>query len=125
MKQLITALIISCSLTGLSQQTFYTKGYSDTEGNVKASLETTMTFTHDYALLHYESVEVNLMLNVIDSEVIEETTLKLLCMDSEGSYLYVSINPSTSSIYLNYPNEDFTEMTLTQLYKITFIKDNK
>lgn len=125
MKRLLTIMIISCSLTGLSQQVFYTKGYSDTEGNTSATLEAVLTFTHNYALLRYQSVDADLMLNVVDSEVFEETTLKLLCTDVEGSYLYVSINPSTNNIYFDYPNEDFTDTTMTQLYKITFIKDSE
>lgn len=118
-------MIISCSLTGLSQQVFYTKGYSDTDGNTHPSLEAVITFTHNYALLHYQSLDADLMLNVVDSEVFEETELKLLCTDSEGSYLFVTINPSTKNIYFDYPNEDFSEMTMTQLYKITFIKDSE
>lgn len=125
MKRLLTIMIISCSLTGLSQQVFYTKGYSDTEGNTNPSLEAVLTFTHNYALLRYQSVDADVTLNVVDSEVFEETTLKLLCMDVEGSYLYVSINPSTKNIYFNHPNEDFSEMTMTQLYKITFIKESE
>ena len=125
MKHLITVLIISCSFIGLSQKTIYTKGYSDTEGTDLPNLEAIFTISHDYELLRYQSGNADVMMNIVSLEAENDNTLKLVCKDIDGDYLIVDITPEYKAIQFKFPNEEMDNIVMTQLFIITFIKDNE
>lgn len=123
MKHLITLMIISCSFIGLSQYTIYTKGYSDTYDNVNMDLETVFTISHDYTLFHMKNFKFDTTLEIVDTQTMDNT-IRLICKDFLGDYCFVEINSVDMSLFIEFPNDENTEIEVTQLYMIAYAKEN-